>query len=96
MTEDRGITNDTVGGGQIGACFYRYVPSKSRRRLPLAETTGPLQALRLKDELNANMNTGRAVGSSFPVAWETIDEPDHEDDTDNRLDRVAGFTPNRV
>jgi uncharacterized protein len=96
MTEDRSITNDTVRGGQTGACFYRYVPSKSRRRLSLAETSGPLQALRLKDEFNANMNTGRAVGSSFDVAWETIDEPDHDDDTDNRLDRVAGFTPNRV
>jgi hypothetical protein len=32
MTEDRGITNDRDGSGQIGACFYRYVPSKSRRR----------------------------------------------------------------
>jgi hypothetical protein len=32
MTEDRGITNDRDGCGQIGACFYRYVPSKSRRR----------------------------------------------------------------
>jgi uncharacterized protein len=108
ITEDRSISDDTVLGGQIGACLYRYVQfkshdnwrahgwSKHHRRRPLAETEGALQALRLEDEPNANMNSGRVVGSSFRAAWVTIDEPDHDDDTDSRLDRVPGFTPNRV
>ena len=42
------------------------------------------------------MDTGRVVGFPYPVEWVTFDEPDHDDDTDNRLDRVSGFTPNRV
>ena len=39
---------------------------------------------------------GRVVGQPYPVEWVTIDDPDHEDDTDNRRDRVAGFTPTRI
>lgn len=94
MTEDRSITSDPVLGS-IGACFYRYVP-KPRGNQPLAETTGPLQALKLRDESHANMDTGRIVGMPYRVEWVTVDEPDHDDDTDNRTDRVAGLTPNRV
>jgi uncharacterized protein len=94
MTEDRSITPDTVRGA-IGSCLYRYIPNPRNGR-PLAETTGPLQALKLKDEFHANMDEGRTVGVPYPVEWVTVEEPDHDDDTDNRLDRVPGFTPNRV
>ena len=94
MTEDRSITSDPVLGS-IGSCFYRYVPKPAGNH-PLAETTGPLQALKLKDEFHANMDEGRVVGVPYGVEWVTVDEPDHDDDTDNRTDRVAGFTPNRV
>ncbi len=94
MTEDRSITSDPVLGS-IGSCFYRYVPTP-RGNQPLAETSGPLQALKLRDEVHANMDTGRVVGLPYPVEWVTVDEPDHDDDTDNRTDRVSGFTPNRI
>ena len=94
MTEDRGITPDPVLGS-IGSCFYRYIPNR-RGGVPLAETTGPLQALKLKNEFHANMDVGRMIGVPYPVEWVAVDEPDHDDDTDNRLDRVPGFTPNRV
>jgi secreted PhoX family phosphatase len=90
QTEDRNLST------QGGSCFYRYIPDH-RVGLSgnLAETTGPLQALKLKDEFLANMDTGRVIGVPYPVEWVTIDEPDHEDDTDNRRDRVPGFTPVR-
>ena len=39
------------------------------------------------------MDIGRVVGCPYPVEWVTVDEPDHDDDTDNRRDRVPGFTP---
>ena len=41
------------------------------------------------------MHSGRGIGVPYPVEWVTIDEPDHGDDTDNRRDRVPGFTPVR-
>lgn len=94
MTEDRSITSDPVLGS-IGACFYRYVP-RPRGNQPLAKTSGPLQALKLRDEFHANMDIGRVVGVPYRVEWVTIDEPDHDDDTDNRTDRVSGLTPNRI
>lgn len=93
MTEDRSITPDPLLGS-IGACFYRYVPKQ--RNKPLARTTGRLQALKLRNEFHANMDLGRIVGLPYKVEWVTIDEPDHDDDTDSRVDRVSGFTPNRV
>jgi secreted PhoX family phosphatase len=77
-----------------GACFYRYLPGDPRR--PLAEPGGVLQALKLRREEHANMDQGRAVGTAYEVEWVTVDDPDHEDDTDDRRDRVPGFTPNRV
>ena len=90
QTEDRNI------GAQGGSCFYRYIPDRQVGRSDnLAETTGPLQALKLKDEFRANMDIGRAIGMPYPVEWVTIDGPDHDDDTDNRRDRVPGFTPVR-
>ena len=94
MTEDRGLSSDPLVG-TIGSCFYRYVPAH-RGNTPLADTTGILQALKLRDEVHANMDIGRVVGAPYRVEWVTIDEPDHDDDTDNRQDRVPGFTPNRV
>lgn len=95
MTEDRSISDDPVLAA-IGSCFYRYIPHPRGGGVPLAETTGPLQALKLRDEFHANMDAGRPVGFPYPVEWVTIEEPDHEDDTDDRRDRVPGFTPNRV
>lgn len=94
MTEDQGLSTD-ARLGTIGSCFYRYIP-KPRGNVALADTTGPLQALKLRDEFHANMDAGRAVGVPYRVEWVTVDEPDHEDDSDNRRDRVPGFTPNRV
>jgi secreted PhoX family phosphatase len=90
QTEDRNISS------QGGSCFYRYIPDRRVGQSGnLAETTGMLQALKLTNEFRANMDTGRAIGVPYPVEWVTIDEPDHDDDTDNRPDRVPGFTPVR-
>lgn len=95
MTEDRSITPDPLLGS-LGSCFYRYIPNPRGAGYPLAQTTGPLQALKLKDEFHANMDIGRIVGKAYRVEWVPVPEPDHDDDTDARVDRVPGFTPNRV
>jgi secreted PhoX family phosphatase len=42
------------------------------------------------------MHIGRVVGFPYPVTWVPIDDPDHDDDTDTRTDRVPGFTPTRI
>ena len=94
LTEDRAIEPDPVLGS-IGSCFYRYVPTP-RGGVPLWETTGVLQALKLRGVVHANMDQVHTVGVSFPVEWVTVDDPDHDDDTDNRKDRVPGFVPTRV
>jgi secreted PhoX family phosphatase len=97
MTEDRGISPDPLTEKRLlGSCLYRYSPEPRGGSAPLAETTGPLQALKLKNEFHANMDVGRVPGVAYPVEWVDIDEPDHDDHTDDRRDRVAGFTPNRV
>jgi len=62
----------------------------------LVDVRGKLQALKLRDEFHANMDVGRPVGVPFRVEWVDIDDPDHDDDTDNRRDRQGGFTPVRV
>jgi len=96
-TEDRRIGPDLLTDKRLlGSCLYRYIPSPRGGGVPLAETTGPLQALKLKNEFHANMDAGRVPGVPYPVEWVDVDEPDHEDDSDNRRDRVPGFTPNRV
>jgi secreted PhoX family phosphatase len=97
LTEDRNITSDLLTEkGRLGACFYRYVPTPRGGGVSLAETTGPFQALKLRDEFHANMDEGRVVGVPYAVEWVDLDTPDHDDDTDNRRDRVPGFTPTRV
>lgn len=89
LTEDR-----TLSAG--GSCFYRLLPDRQAGPSHnLADIGGVLQALKLRDEFNANMDVGRAAGASYGVEWVTIEEPDHEDDTDNRRDLVSGFTPVR-
>jgi uncharacterized protein len=95
MTEDRGLSSDAIRG-QIGSCFYRYIPSPRGEGYPLAQTSGPLQALKIRGEFHANMDRNRTVGFPYQVEWVDVDQPDHEDDTDNRRDRVSGFTPNRI
>jgi uncharacterized protein len=96
LTEDRGISPD-ARLGSLGACFYRFIPD--RRQFPssnLAFSGGRLQALKLKHEFHANMDSGRTIGVPYPVEWVTVDQPDHDDDTDDRRDRVTGFTPTRI
>jgi uncharacterized protein len=97
-TEDRSIAADptapAVTGNPdrkplVGAGFYRFVPHRRRE----FEGPGRLQALALRDEFHANMNSGRTVGQPYRVEWVDVAEPDHDDDSDNRRDRVAGFTP---
>jgi secreted PhoX family phosphatase len=94
QTEDRRKTLTDPG-----ALFYRYRPTgvgggweedddddddrRGRDRLRLADTTGTVEALKLKDEFAADMDLGREVGHSYGVEWVDIDEPDHEDDTDS-------------
>jgi uncharacterized protein len=95
LTEDRNIVDDVrTLNGKLGACFYRYIPDIAGR--PLNQSGGTLEALKLRDEFHANMDAARVAGTPYPVEWVTVDEPDHDDDTDNRRDRVPGFTPNRV
>ena len=87
-TEDRNLSAG-------GSCFYRYVYTPRGGGVALAETTGVLEALAVKGEPRANMDSGRALGVPYPVEWVPVPEPDHDDDTDNRRDRVPGFTPTR-
>ena len=79
QTEDR--TKST--GNPAGSAFYRYVPNPPYgARHPLARTSGALQALKLRDEPLADMDSGRIPLEPYPVEWVTIDQPDHDDDTD--------------
>ena len=94
MTEDRSKSPDPLRG-QIGAGFYRYTPSPHGGGVPLHLTTGPVEALAIRGVPNMDMDTA-VVGVPYPVEWVPIPEPDHDDDTDDRRDRMPGFTPNRV
>ena len=95
VTEDRSISPDAQLG-QLGACLYRYRPSPAGEGVPLHATSGPLEALKVRGREHANMNTGAKLGKRYPVEWVRIDDPDHEDDTDSRRDRVPGLTPIRI
>jgi hypothetical protein len=80
QTEDR----TRSAGNPAGSAFYRYVPSPPYGAdQPLAKTTGVLQALKLRDEPLADMDIGRVPLEPLPVEWVTIDQPDHDDDTDS-------------
>ena len=84
QTEDRRLKQNGPSLTQGGSCFYRYVPEQRVGPFDsLADTTGKLQAARIRGEANANMDVGRVVGRPYPVEWVTIDQPDHDDDTDN-------------
>ena len=94
----------------LGSSFYRFVPTdrdgddddRGRRRgrlgngRSLVDVRGKLQALKLRDEFHANMDVGRPVGVPFRVEWVDIDDPDHDDDTDNNRLRQQGLTPVRI
>ena len=95
LTEDRSKSADTLRG-QIGAAFYRYTPTPRGGGVPLHVTSGPLEALAIRGEANKDMDLTTVLGFPYPVEWVPIPEPDHDDDTDNRRDRVPGFTPTRV
>lgn len=96
QTEDRNIQADPVVG-QIGAVLYRYTPDQRVGQSGnFAETTGPLEALAIKGSPRMNMDRVVTPGASFPVEWVPVPEPDHDDDTDNRRDRVSGLTPTRI
>ena len=95
-TEDRGLDFDPRLD-LIGSCFYRFIPRRQQfRSSNLAFGGGTLQALKLTNQFHANMDTGRRVGVPHPVEWVTVNEPDHDDDSDNRRDRMSGFTPTRI
>ena len=79
-TEDRSRS----ASNPAGAAFYRYIPNPPYgAKNPLWKTTGVLQALKLKNEPQANMDVGRTPGLPLEVEWVTIDTPDHDDDTDS-------------
>ena len=96
QTEDRSLQADPVNG-TIGSCLYRYIPDQRVGQSGnFAETTGPLEALAIKGSPKMNMDLVVTPGASFPVEWVPVPDPDHEDDTDNRRDRVPRFTPTRI
>jgi secreted PhoX family phosphatase len=79
-TEDRSRS----ASNPAGAAFYRYIPNPPYgAKDPLWKTTGVLQALKLKNEPQANMDVGRTPGLQLEVEWVTIDVPDPDDDTDS-------------
>ena len=73
-TEDR--KNDSF--------FYRYIPEDPPGSGGnLADTSGVLQALKIKGVQNAIMDTFPTVGEPYEVEWVTIAEPNPADDTDS-------------
>ena len=96
LTEDRSIVPDPIRG-EVGACVYRYLSDiPYGRGTNLAFSRGKLQALKIRDEFHANMHLGREVGRPYKVTWVPIDDPDHDDDSDSRTDRMPGFIPTRI
>ncbi len=95
-TEDRSLQADPVNG-TIGSVLYRYTPDRRVGQSGnFAETTGPLEGLAIKGRPKMNMDNVVTPGATFPVEWVPVPDPDHDDDTDNRRDRVPGFTPTRI
>jgi secreted PhoX family phosphatase len=96
QTEDRGLVPDPVLG-MIGSSFYRYIPDQCiGQSSNLAETNGPLEALAIEGLAHFNADAYTAVGIPLPVEWVLVEEPDHDDDTDDRRDRLPGVTPTRI
>lgn len=96
QTEDRRLQADPVRG-TIGSSLYRYIPDQRLGQSgSLAETTGPLEALAIEGRPHFNADAVVTVGVPFPVEWVPVPEPDHDDDTDDRRDRVPNFTPTRI
>jgi secreted PhoX family phosphatase len=60
--------------------FYRYIPSTAPDSSgDLADSSGLLEALKIKDVTNAVMDTFPTVGESYDVEWVTIDDPDPDE-----------------
>jgi secreted PhoX family phosphatase len=87
-TEDRSLS-------QGGAVFYRYIAEGSDQRRGAIGQKGRLEALKVRGEPQAAMDSGRTVGRPYPVEWVLVPEPDHEDHTDMLTDRQPGLTPTR-
>jgi len=95
-TEDRRLEPDPVNG-TIGSVLYRYTPDRRVGQSGnFAETSGPLEGLAIKGSPKMNMDNVVTPGATFPVEWVPVPEPDHDDDTNNRRDRVPNFTPTRI
>jgi secreted PhoX family phosphatase len=62
--------------------FYRYIPeTPPGSGGNLADTTGVLQALKIKGVQNAVMDTFPKVGRPYEVEWVTIDDPNPAGDS---------------
>ena len=109
QTEDWSLEADPLSPDpkkQSGSVLYRYVVGGGRRDddddsggrgLPERLLAGRLQALKIKGEWHANMDVGRAVGSSYRVEWVDVPVPDHRDDTNRNLTRTSvESTPTRI
>ena len=94
LTEDRGVEPD-LRLGKAGGCLYRYSPGPRSAGVELADTRGRLEALAIRGEFHADMTASRRPGLPHPVTWVPVPDPDHGDDSDERTDRVPGFTPTR-
>jgi secreted PhoX family phosphatase len=66
------IVYQTEDAGAAG--FYRFVPEFGRKEKGLK--SGQLQMLAIQGKQNYDTRTGQTVGTSFPVEWVTIANPD--------------------
>lgn len=94
LTEARGLEAD-LRLGTVGGCLYRYSPGPRSAGVALADTRGRLEALKIRGEFHADMTSERRPGLPYPVSWVPVPDADHGDDSDERNDRVWGFTPTR-
>jgi secreted PhoX family phosphatase len=62
--------------GLIGSCFYRYVPFPRDGRVPLAQTSGPLQALAIEGQIynfaRTTSNETEFCGACFDPNGQTL------------------------
>ncbi len=94
LTEARGLEPD-LRLGTVGGCLYRYSPGLRSAGVALADTRGRLEALKIRGEFHADMSGFQRPGLPHPVTWVPVPDADHGDDSDERSDRVPGFTPTR-